>query len=52
MTNTMRGFYIQEEAKKDFKYWEKGALEFVLRNYNIEADIKEKIKTKLKGMIC
>ena len=50
MTNTMRGYYIQEEAKNDFKDWCKGALEFALRNYDLDSNIKEKMTLKLKGM--
>ena len=44
----MRGFYIESEAKKDFKGWEKGALEFVLKNYDLSSKIESQIKSKIE----
>lgn len=48
MTNSMRGFYIESEAKKGFKDWEIGALEFVLRNYDLSSKIQSQIKSKIE----
>jgi len=47
MTNLMRGFYIQSEAKKGFKDWEVGALEFILRNYDLSSKVERQIKSKI-----
>ncbi len=47
MTDTMRKLYIHGEAKKDFKDWTKPALEFALRNYNLNENIKNQIKSLL-----
>ncbi len=47
MTNSMRGLYIESEAKKGFKDWEKGALEFVLKNYGLSSNIESQIKLKI-----
>ncbi len=52
MTNSMRGYYIQGEAKKGFKDWTKSALEFALRNYDLSSEIKEKINAKIKDLKC
>ena len=43
----MREFYIESEAKKGFKDWEKGALKFALRNYDLSSKIQSQIKLKI-----
>ena len=48
MTNSMRGLYIESEAKKGFKDWEKGALEFVLKNYDLSSKIESQLKSKIE----
>ena len=48
MTNSMRGLYIESEAEKDFNGWEKGALEFVLKNYDLSSKIESQIKSKIE----
>ena len=48
MTNSTRGFYIESEAKKDFKDWEIGALEFILKNYDLSSKIESQIKSKIE----
>ena len=48
MTNSMRGFYIESEAKKGFKDWEIGALEFILKNYDLSSKIESQIKSKIE----
>ncbi len=48
MTDTVRAFYIQEEAKKGFKDWTNEGLEFALKNYKLAAEIKEQIEKCLK----
>ena len=51
MTNSMRGFYIESESEKDFNGWEKGALEFVLKNYNLSSKIQSQLKSKMEEVI-
>ena len=48
MTNSMRGLYIESEAKKGFKDWEIGALEFILKNYDLSSKIESQIKSKIE----
>ena len=48
MTNSMRGLYIESEAEKDFNGWEKGALEFVLKNYDLSSKIESQLKSKIE----
>ncbi len=48
MTNSMRGFYIESEAKKGFKGWKKDALEFALKNYDLSSNIESQIKSKIQ----
>ena len=48
--SSMKGFYIQSEAKKGFKDWTKSALEFTLRNYKLPAKIEGQIKQKIKDL--
>ena len=48
MTKTMRDFYIESESEKDFRDWEKGALEFALKNYDLSSKIESQIKSKIE----
>ena len=48
MTNSMRGLYIESEAEKYFNGWEKGALEFVLKNYDLSSKIESQLKSKIE----
>mgnify|MGYP006995609602 FL=1 len=48
MTNSMRGLYIESEAEKGFKDWEIGALEFILKNYDLSSKIESQIKSKIE----